>query len=119
MAATLITALEMYLIAGALVAVAFLGFGIGRLDENATGVWVFRPILIPGILLIWPLVALRWWRLATGRADEQRRYLPPLRTQRWLTLALAIAVPLIITAALLQRQDPDLRPAAVQLEPPG
>lgn len=55
-----------YLYIGAAVAVPFLLFGLGRIDENAQDAWIFRPLLIPGVLLIWPLVL---WR------DEKHRRL--------------------------------------------
>ncbi len=45
---------------GMVVAVAFLLFGIDRIDDSASGVYAFRPLLIPGVVLIWPLVLLRW-----------------------------------------------------------
>ncbi|MCK7612863.1 hypothetical protein [Roseibium sediminicola] len=52
-----------YLIAGAVVAAAFLVIGIDRVEPSARGSYVFRPLLIPGICLIWPLVLYRWFRL--------------------------------------------------------
>ncbi len=45
---------------GCVVAVAFLVFGVGRIDESARGVYAFRLLLIPGLVLLWPLVILRW-----------------------------------------------------------
>lgn len=52
-----------YLMAGAVVAAAFLVIGIDRVEPSARGSYVFRPLLIPGICLIWPLVLYRWFRL--------------------------------------------------------
>ena len=51
-----------YLIAGAVVAAAFLVVGIDRVEPSARGSYVFRPLLIPGVCLIWPLVLYRWVR---------------------------------------------------------
>ena len=53
-------AVQVWLIRGAVLAVVFLTIGIDRIDEDARGAYVFRPLLVPGILLIWPLVAWRW-----------------------------------------------------------
>lgn len=57
-----------YGVIGAAVAVAFLLIGIDRVDESARGVYAFRPLLIPGLVLLWPLVLVRW------RAMEQQRF---------------------------------------------
>ncbi len=52
-----------YGVIGLAIAAAFLSVGIGRIDDSARGVYAFRPLLIPGIVLLWPLVAWRWYRL--------------------------------------------------------
>jgi hypothetical protein len=53
-----------YLIVGGVVAVLFLVLGIERVEPSARGSYAFRPLLIPGICLIWPLVCFRWYVLA-------------------------------------------------------
>jgi hypothetical protein len=58
-----------YLIAGAVVAAAFLVIGIDRVDPSARGSYAFRPLLVPGICLIWPLVLYRWVRLEKHGED--------------------------------------------------
>jgi hypothetical protein len=45
---------------GLIVVVAFLAVGIDRIDHAAVGAYAFRPLLIPGIVLLWPLVVWRW-----------------------------------------------------------
>lgn len=45
---------------GLIVSVAFLAYGIDRIDHAAAGAYAFRPLLIPGIVLLWPLVLWRW-----------------------------------------------------------
>lgn len=52
---------------GLIVAVSFLSFGIDRIDHAAVGAYAFRPLLIPGIILLWPLVAWRWSALIRNR----------------------------------------------------
>jgi hypothetical protein len=49
---------------GLLVALAFLLWGIDRIDPGAAGSYAFRPLLVPGIVLLWPAVAIRWATLA-------------------------------------------------------
>lgn len=60
MAELIIWTAKLYLALGVAVAVVFLVFGIGRLDPIARGAYVFRPLLIPGLALLWPLVLRRW-----------------------------------------------------------
>ncbi|GFE64184.1 hypothetical protein KIN_12580 [Litoreibacter roseus] len=116
MAAMILLTGQIYLAVGALVALPFLVVGLGRIDENAQNTWVFRPMLIPGVLLIWPLVLWRWIVLETGRADEPARHRPPLTWQPRLTLTLAVLLPFLIFAALVIRQDGPFERPAVQLE---
>ena len=65
----IVEAARIWLWIGAGVAVLFLGFGMAMVDEDADGAFAFRPLLVPGILLIWPLVLWRWGRLAMGSDD--------------------------------------------------
>jgi VIT1/CCC1 family predicted Fe2+/Mn2+ transporter len=52
----------LYAAIGCGVAVGFLVAGIGRLDPASRGAYAFRPLLLPGLAALWPLVAWRWWR---------------------------------------------------------
>ena len=54
---------QMWGAVGALVCVLFLFIGIDRVDPAARDAYAFRPLLIPGIVVIWPLVLWRWWTL--------------------------------------------------------
>jgi hypothetical protein len=45
---------------GLAVAAVFLLHGIDRVDPSAQRAFAFRPLLVPGIVLLWPLVLLRW-----------------------------------------------------------
>jgi uncharacterized membrane protein len=53
-----------WLAIGGLVGVAFLFLGIDRVDDAARGAYAFRPLLLPGLVLLWPFVVLRWYLLA-------------------------------------------------------
>ena len=57
---------------GAAVALAFLTVGIERVDPAARGAHAFRPLLVPGLVLLWPLVLWRWRRLERDRHPEGR-----------------------------------------------
>ena len=65
-AAMLLDVGRYYLFAGMAVAIVFLAVGLDRVDPSARGSYVFRPLLIPGICLLWPLVLHRWWVLERG-----------------------------------------------------
>lgn len=117
MAATLLDIAGGYAVIGLCTAAIFLFRGIDRVDPNARGAWAFRPLLIPGLVLIWPLVLWRWWRLARGE-NLARRHRPPRKTQDQLALALALLVPLILAAALLAKQDGPYERPAVMIAPP-
>lgn len=49
-----------YGLTGLLVGLAFLLFGLERVTPAARGAYAFRPLLVPGLVLLWPLVVWRW-----------------------------------------------------------
>jgi hypothetical protein len=61
-AGVLVMVLGAYGAIGLVVAVLFLVFAIERMDPAAVGAYAFRPLLIPGLMLLWPLVLARWVR---------------------------------------------------------
>lgn len=60
-----------YLYLGGVVAVLFLVIGIDRVEPSARGSFAFRPLLIPGICLIWPLVLYRWFHLEKAKEAQE------------------------------------------------
>jgi hypothetical protein len=70
LAALIVEAAKWYGIAGLVAAAAFLIFGIGRIDPAARGVFAFRPLLIPGVVLLWPFVLARWAARERARSGE-------------------------------------------------
>lgn len=67
MATLIIDAVGIYALLGAVFAAVFLLWGIDRIDPAAAGAYAFRPLLIPGLVLLWPLVAARWTLLERRR----------------------------------------------------
>lgn len=65
-AGVLVMLLGAYGAIGLVVAVLFLLFAIGRMDPAADGAYAFRPLLVPGLILLWPLVLIRWLRFERG-----------------------------------------------------
>ena len=62
-------ALAVYGLAGAVFAVAFVLFGIHRIDPVAEHAPLgFRLIVIPGVAALWPLLLGRWWRVTRSRS---------------------------------------------------
>lgn len=95
---------KLWLGAGGLVVVAFLTFGIDRVDEDAQGAYVFRPLLVPAVFLIWPLILWRWRVLVTGTDKWPKRYMPRRASHHWVAMILPVAIVVIIGTGLSQRQ---------------
>ncbi len=57
----IVSFVEYYLVAGAVVAGLFLIFGIERVEPGSKGSFVFRALLVPGLCMLWPLVLWRWY----------------------------------------------------------
>jgi hypothetical protein len=69
-AATIVQIVTAYLAVGVVVGVAFLFVGIDRIDPAAHGAYAFRPLLLPGLTLLWPYVLARWARSRPLSAPE-------------------------------------------------
>jgi hypothetical protein len=60
--------LALYLLAGAVTALAFVTFGIARALPAGTPVTLgARVVLLPGAALLWPYVLLRWLKAPGAR----------------------------------------------------
>lgn len=119
MAQGMLTGLEVWLIAGGLIAALFLTVGIDRIDEDARMAYVFRPLLVPGILLIWPLVLWRWWQIETERSAWLSRYQPVRSFYGAAIAAMCIAVVFFLAAGLSVRQSWPADVAPVKLSEAG
>ena len=60
LAEALVSAAVGYAAAGLSVGLAFLAFGLDRIHPAARGAHAFRPLILPGLALLWPLVLWRW-----------------------------------------------------------
>ena len=69
-AGDILSAVSWYGAIGAAVAAAFLLFGLDRVDQHAKGSYVFRPLLVPGVVVLWPLVLWRWWQLERSSSGD-------------------------------------------------
>lgn len=115
-AAALIVALgQAWLLAGFGVGVAFLLFGLDRRDASARGAYGFRPLLLPGLVLLWPLVIWRWLdppSLSLQPALRRRHK----RAHAILWLGLACILPAILVTALVLRRHDVPVPASVRID---
>jgi hypothetical protein len=56
-------AVAIYAVVGLLFALAFVAFGVGRVDPAARGASIrFRLLILPGTAALWPLMATKWHR---------------------------------------------------------
>ena len=63
--------IAIYLVAGLLFAIAFLTKGITVVDEAAHGSTAgFRIIILPGVVLLWPLLLKKWIKAKTESHDK-------------------------------------------------
>lgn len=114
-AQAIVMALQVWGIIGAVVAVVFLTIGIDRIDEDAQGAYVFRPLLIPGVLMIWPMVLWRWWQIEAGAAPWAARYRPVRASYGMAVIAMSVGIVLIVLAGLSVRQTWPADAAPMQL----
>jgi len=59
--AVIFTLVAVYLAAGLVFAIPFVTKGVTQIDEGAAGSkWGFRIIIIPGVMVFWPLLLKKW-----------------------------------------------------------
>lgn len=107
---------QAWLVAGLGVGVTFLLFGLDRVDASARGAYGFRPLLLPGLVLLWPLVIWRW--LEAQPADPQpslkRRH---KRAHAAIWSGLALGLSLILGTGLMLRQHDVPASSSVRIGP--
>ena len=99
MGSFIILAIEAYGGIGALVAAWFLLWRIEAIDPLAHGAYAFRPLLVPGIVLLWPVVL---WRVSAAPARPHCQF---RQGHRRIWTALAVILPLLVLGALALRQN--------------
>ena len=64
-----------YLICGLVFAVPFAFRGAGKIDPHAAhGTWGFRLLIIPGTILLWPMLAQRWLKGVHEPPEEKNAH---------------------------------------------
>ena len=63
-----------YVLAGLVFAVPFVWRGVERVDPAARGAtWGFRVVIVPGVVVLWPLL-LRRWRAGAHPPEERNAH---------------------------------------------
>ena len=70
-AAAMVALLEAYGWIGLAVAAAFLLIGVDRVDPSSRGSYMFRAVVFPGVVALWPVVLIRWAQLEIRRRNDQ------------------------------------------------
>jgi hypothetical protein len=106
-AMAIVVVAKAYLLTGIAVAVPFLVFGVGRADPSASGAYGFRVLVFPGVVLLWPLVVLRWagkWtKSPDGNPEAQRR----AHLRIWTAMAILLTAAFALAWGLRQPALPE------------
>jgi hypothetical protein len=69
----LLVIVAVYLSAGFVFAIPFVIKGVTKIDEGAHGsTWGFRIIIIPGVIVFWPLLFRKWSRSVYKKKDDTK-----------------------------------------------
>lgn len=75
LAQTFVWLLSIYVLLGIVFALCFIFAGIERVDAAAKqSAWGFRLMIVPGVIALWPLLAVRWMRGAGHPPLEQNAH---------------------------------------------
>ena len=68
--AIILIIVAVYLAAGLLFAIPFVIKGVTQIDESAIGSkWGFRLIIIPGVIVFWPVLLMKWMRIPAASTN--------------------------------------------------
>jgi hypothetical protein len=109
----LVALCQAYLVVGLIVAVLFLVLGIEAIDPGAEGSYVFRVLLLPGLVALWPLVILRWAQVMQPLEPKSVRSHMQRHATTWMVLTMLI--PFILVAAAMERRASLPNPSSERL----
>ena len=107
--AAMFIGIKLWMASGAVVAFALLVRGIDKIDEDARGSYPFRLLLVPGIVLLWPLVLYRWSEMEKNNSEiGLDSFKPPRKNHGVFAILIAVAVVVIIlTAVQVKQSEPE------------
>jgi len=74
-AASILILSGVYLISGLVFSIPFVLIGVAKIDPHAAhGSWGFRLLIIPGSILLWPLLSYRWVKGIHEPPEEQNAH---------------------------------------------
>jgi hypothetical protein len=102
----LVALIKAWLVTGAVVALAFLWRGL-RSDPAARGAYSFRLVILPGLILLWPLVVWRWAAPLRSGAEPKLKSQHAAHGVIWLCIAAILATAFILMALNRSVKLPD------------
>lgn len=102
-------ALASYLVMGIGWLLPFHRFALPAIDESARGAsWGFKILISPGLITLWPVILWKWNTVRRGGNPHGRPDAPIAshtirKSQSLLMKLIAIAIPLLVAAAILNR----------------
>lgn len=111
----LVGAGTMWLVVGALVALIFLGYAVDRLLDDARDVYLFRVLVAPGVILLWPIVLWQWRRRANSSIEWQSHHEPRRKLAGILEVAMAAMLIVILGLAITIGKPPNTLPDPVKI----
>lgn len=70
MAVAILLIFALHFAIGALFGVFFVWRGVSRIDAAADGCgWLFRLLILPGVIALWPMLAVHWHRAVHTRGQ--------------------------------------------------
>ncbi len=117
-AVALVEGLKIYFWIGLGVSALFLVVGVDRVVESARGSYIFWVLLIPGVIVLWPLVLIRWALLEIGRepATRQRTH---RSTHACVWILLAVLLPVALAGAMVLRTQGPMEAPAQLIQAPA
>ena len=95
-----------YALVGFFVALSFLLFGLDRIDPAARTSYVFRALLFPGLVLLWPAVILRWGRAGAFDGCKPAPVARHVNVHGLAWVCLFALIPALLCFAVLQARTP-------------
>ena len=111
----IVGACNVWLILGCLVAIVFLAYGADRILEDARGVYLFRVLVAPGVVLLWPVVLWRWYAREKDTIAWQDHHSPRRSLAGWLELIMSFSLVALLVVAAAYVGPPEDSPEPVKL----
>ena len=122
---SLLSVLGAYLLTGVIAAVALHARGLREVDHATVGApLMFRAFVTPGMIALWPVLLLKWRKVARGveaigGPDAPVRAMGLRQVHGLAARGLAVALPIVIGAAVMVRGPLAMSEAVASLQEPA